>query len=295
MGATKEGKVYVSDLDGTLLRDDASLSTFSQGILGELLNKGLPFTVASARSVVSIRKILAGLKFNLPIIEFNGAFITDLASGQHHIIHNLEPVMVENIYRLIKDDFGCVPFISTFNGTEDCLYYTDIVNDGMQWYLSNLLKHRDERLRAIENPVYAFRDKVVCLTVIGLAGLLANLKCAIEERYSNFAEMHLIENQYSPGWHWLTIHAPKATKAQAIQVVLETWGLNKAELIVFGDHSNDLTMFQLADRAIAVANATTTLKAHATQVIGSNNEDSVVRFIRDDWGEGMTRRAAKPL
>ena len=65
--------------------------------------------------------------------------------------------------------------------------------------------------------------------------------------------------------------------------MLEEWGLGGSEIVVFGDSGNDIKMFQLADRAIAVANATDELKRYATQVIGSNNEDSVVKFIRSDW------------
>jgi hydroxymethylpyrimidine pyrophosphatase-like HAD family hydrolase len=51
---------------------------------------------------------------------------------------------------------------------------------------------------------------------------------------------------------------------------------------VFGDHDNDIKMFQMADRGIAVANATEKLRRHATQVIGPNDEDSVVKFIREE-------------
>ena len=66
-------------------------------------------------------------------------------------------------------------------------------------------------------------------------------------------------------------------------MMLKEWGLDDSELVVFGDSSNDTKMFQAADRAIAVANATDELKGYATQIIGSNNEDSVVKFIRRDW------------
>lgn len=89
--------------------------------------------------------------------------------------------------------------------------------------------------------------------------------------------------RYSPGWYWLTVHDHRATKDQAIRILLEEWGLDGSELVVFGDSSNDIKMFQVADHAIAVANATDELKRYATQVIGSNNEDSVIKFIRDDW------------
>ncbi|MFN6496343.1 MAG: HAD hydrolase family protein [Nostoc sp. DedQUE01] len=39
----------------------------------------------------------------------------------------------------------------------------------------------------------------------------------------------------------------------------------------------------MADRAIAVANAHPLLKSYATLVIGSNTEDSVVKYIYQDW------------
>ena len=65
-------KLYVSDLDGTLLRNNASISEFSKMNLNLLLSGGMHFTVASARSVVSMKRILGDVNFRLPIVEFNG-------------------------------------------------------------------------------------------------------------------------------------------------------------------------------------------------------------------------------
>lgn len=67
---------------------------------------------------------------------FNGAFISDLASGRHEIINSIEPDIINDIYQLICN-FKSIPFISTFNGLEDCCYYTEIINEGMQWYLDD--------------------------------------------------------------------------------------------------------------------------------------------------------------
>ncbi|MEH1799195.1 MAG: HAD hydrolase family protein [Nostoc sp.] len=57
--------LYVSDLDGTLLGDNTILSSFSKKILDELLHQGLQFTVASARSVVSMQVILKDLNLDI--------------------------------------------------------------------------------------------------------------------------------------------------------------------------------------------------------------------------------------
>ena len=59
---------------------------------------------------------------------------------------------------------------------------------------------------------------------------------------------------------------------------------NGAELVVFGDNDNDVPMFEVADRALAVENATEKLRAYASEVIGPNESDSVVRRILADLG-----------
>lgn len=276
--------VYVSDLDGTLLTNEAALSPFSKNTLQELLRDGLPFTVASARSVVSMAMMLEGLKLPLPVVEFNGAFLSDLETGRHEVINSIEPAIVEDVYGLLPH-FGCVPFISTFNGSEDCVYYRDIINEGMRWYLNDRLAKKDKRWRSTEDLTHAFRDRVVCLTIIGGADVLSELEVAVQERHNGLVETHHFENQYSPGWYWLTIHDYRATKDQAIRVLMDTYGLSGSELVVFGDQNNDIKMFRVADRAIAVANATAELKRHATHIVGSNQEDSVVKYLCAHWPE----------
>ncbi|MDZ8239379.1 MAG: HAD family hydrolase [Nostoc sp. ChiQUE01a] len=278
--------VYISDLDGTLLGNNAKLSSFSKKVLDELLQQGLQFTVASARSIVSIQSMLKGLNLRLPVIEFNGAFISDLDSGRHEIINSISPDVVESIYKLILE-FGCVPFVSSFNGTEDCAYYQDVINDGMRWYLNDRLTNKDRRWRVIEDLTHSFSDQVVCLTVIGHAQQLLELESAIIEIHGTSVETHLIENQYSPGWYWLTIHDYKATKDQAIQTLVENYGLKQSQIVVFGDQINDIKMFKIATHAIAVANANPELKRYATLVIGSNTEDSVVKYIFQNWSKNF--------
>jgi len=78
--------LFVSDLDGTLLRNDATISEYSKNKLNEFISSGVLFTVATARSVASITKMLEGVDIELPVIEFNGGFISDLKTGEHKFI-----------------------------------------------------------------------------------------------------------------------------------------------------------------------------------------------------------------
>ena len=272
--------LYVSDLDGTLLRSDASLSGFSENSLRELLADGLRFTVASARSVVAIGQMLRGLSLSLPVIEFNGAFLSDLATGRHEVINALEPSVAVSVYEQATA-YGLIPFISSFDGAEDRVHYGQMLNEGMYWYLKDRLDHNDSRWRgATDNLAGSLREQVVCLTVIAKEDVLADLQAAILGAHTGSVETHLFENQYSPGWHWLTVHDRRATKDQAIKTLTSSYGLGNAKIVVFGDQSNDLKMFAAADLAVAVGNAQAAVKACADVVIGTNEEDSVVKFMR---------------
>ena len=282
--ANANSPLYVSDLDGTLLRNDTSLSQYSKDTLNALLDQGLLFTVASARSIASMRHLLAELPLRLPVVEFNGAFVSDLASGRHYLVHDLHPDILPELWQQITDA-GYIPFISTYDGTADRCYYREITNDGMAWYVQNRRLHRDPRLRYLADLQSGLDDQVVCLTIIGPRPELEKLAGEIDHRYAKRVQTHCYENQYSPGWHWLTIQDARATKEQGILSLKHLRGLEDRHLVVFGDQVNDLDMFKMADEALAVANAIPALKEQATGIIDANEEDGVVRFISARWCE----------
>ena len=273
--------IYISDLDGTLLRSDTSLSSFSRDTLNGLMDAGLKFTVASARSTASMRPILDGLRLTLPVVEFNGAFVRDLATGQHAAIHSL-PSKVLSVVRATIDASDCLPFLSTFDGSADRLYCLEPENEGMQWYVNDRVKNRDPRLVMVSNLDDGARDQVVCVTVVDRLRKVEALRESLEEKLGEAVEMHVIENAHSPGWHWLMVQDCHATKDRGIRSLRETTGLGGCELVVFGDQTNDLRMFQAADRAYATENAVDALKAVATGVIGTCDDDSVARFIQGE-------------
>ena len=236
------------------------------------------FTVASARSVVSMRPLLEGLPLSLPVIELNGAFISDLRTGRHQVVNAIDPALLETLYNRIREH-GFWPFVSSFNGSKDCLYYDRISNPGMEWYLQDRQKAEDPRLK--HSPVLedSLSDQVVCLTLIDREEALAPLASRMAKDFADQVELNFNLNLYSPGWHWLTIYDRRANKDQAIRTLLSSLGLGTEQLTVFGDDLNDLKMFEMADRAVAVANARPQLKKIASDHIGSNEQDSVARYI----------------
>jgi 5-amino-6-(5-phospho-D-ribitylamino)uracil phosphatase len=281
---------YVSDLDGTLLSNSATLSEFSRNELQRLLTEGVAFSVASARSVVTISSILQGVRLQLPVIEFNGAFISDLESGQHRVVNNIDSNLASELYETMIRH-GHVPLISTFNGAEDCLYYSEIVNAGARWYVDDRKRNNDRRLRTTQNIPGTLAEQVVCITAIGSRPQLKEVAEDIDSKRIDAVEMHLFENRYSPGWYWLTVHDKRASKEQAVRTLMDMEGLSDRPLVVFGDEVNDLKLFDIASESVAVANAGPHIRSRAKHVIGSNEEDSVVKFIRNHWS-GIAGKSA---
>ena len=74
--------LYVSDLDGTLLRTNQKTSDFTNKIINELVEEGLLFSYATARSYNTSHKVTEGMTADFPLIVYNGVFVRDNASGE---------------------------------------------------------------------------------------------------------------------------------------------------------------------------------------------------------------------
>ena len=278
--------LYISDLDGTLLRPDATLSDYSRDGLNRLIADGLQFTVATARSVASIRQLLPGLELALPVINLNGALLSDVSSGRHQAVQAIPTEIAGQVFDLIRAS-GLPPFISTCSPDRDSLCYHRIENEGMQWYLDDRLKAGDNRLKQIGDLRSALADPVLCFTVIDhRLALLEELRDALAERFAGLLQSYLFANSYSDTDDiWLTVGDAQATKDQGIRQLLAQGSHSLDDLTVFGDSDNDVEMFRLAPRAIATANATEEVRILATEIIGPNSEDSVVRYLQELHGQ----------
>lgn len=274
--------LYVSDLDGTLLNREGKLSERSRKGLTELLNQGLLFTVASARHVSSINSLLAELPLPLPVISGNGAYISDMRTGRHELVRTIEPAMAHAIYAVVRAH-GLLPMFSTHGPRGDFLFYEAAANAGQKSFLDERISLGDPRLRQSMRLQTELNDPVVTLMVIDREAPLRALQAAIHELCGDAVETHLAEDLYCPDWPWLTVHDKCASKDQAIQTLTERYGLAEREIVVFGDHVNDVSMLRAAHRGIAMGNAIDAVKQEAHTVIGSHHLDSVVEFIEGDW------------
>lgn len=268
---------YISDLDGTLLRSDETIDPAQIAKLNQLIEAGVLFTVASARSHTSIRQV-AHIDLKLPIIEANGAFVTDFVTGKHLLVNALESAVAIEIYALACEH-GYAPLLTSFDGTADNLTYTHGNNNGTAWYINRRQSRNDPRLRQRDDMRPTLAEEVVNMIIISDEDTpLRKLHEIVVKTYGDKIIAYINKNEYSDAY-WLVVHDQSATKATAIKSLQKQLGLTKHEVVVFGDQVNDLPMFQAADRAYAVENAVDVLKEKATDTIGHHNDGAVVDFI----------------
>jgi Cof subfamily protein (haloacid dehalogenase superfamily) len=274
-----ESPVYVCDLDGTLLRSDGTLSEFAGRGLNRLLEAGVRLTVASARGTPGMRSLLSGVGIRLPVIELNGAFVSELESGRHLasslLLDGAACAAIEAILETGND-----PVVSTWDGTRDRVHFGERTNESTRWYVEEKRKHRDPRLTPCGDLVeIARQEDVAQVTTFApdeeAVSLVERLRTAVGGR----AMVHEAANVYWPGWSEITVQHRDAAKGAAIPALLAACDGPDLRVIACGDHLNDLSMFAIAAHGIAPANAHPEVLKSATEVVGSNDEDGIVRHL----------------
>lgn len=267
--------LYVSDLDGTLLRSDEKISDYSCSVINTFVQKGMKFSYATARSLVTAEKVTMGLDAAIPLIVYNGAFIIDNLSNKI-LNSNFFSESQSTHIRSILVEFGIYPIVYSYiDGFEKFSYHTDYVNSGLNFFLSS--RQNDIRRNPVESIDLLYRGNTFYFTCIGNeADLLPVYEYLKNISYYNCIYQRDIYSREQ----WLEILPSKATKAHAIQQLKELLQCNK--VISFGDGKNDISMFEMSDECYAVENAHPDLKSIATGIIGSNDIDGVARWLSDN-------------
>lgn len=271
--------LYVSDLDGTLLNSQGVIGPHTREGLADLLSRGLPFTIATARSVCSAAQLLDGVPLRLPLVELGGAFLSE-PSGRHLYTQAIGDALKHGVYLQLQAA-GYTPFISTFDGQRDNIYHARIENEGQRWYYQDRVAHADPRLRPARPLMDVLEEQVICFTVIDREEGLRALQQRLTGLYGPCLRMNLMRHLYCPGYSWFTIYDAKATKAHGVKRLMEMLGISAGELTVFGDDINDIDMFSIANHAVAVGNALPQVKEHAHEIIGTNDEDAVANYLEN--------------
>ncbi len=265
--------LYATDLDGTLLRSDMSISDESAETLNRLTENGVLFTFATARSFSSAAPLLKKLHLSCPAVTFNGVFVIDPKTGEH-IIENIFTPKSLDIAREYFVSNGMAPLVYSYiDGRERVSFLKDRL-DEVRGYVEPRIK--DKRLRPVSDYSELFEGRVFYFTLLDPKQDIAEMfEVFCRENGFSTSMMH---DTYNKAQIWFEIFSKHASKAAAILQVLELTHADK--LVCFGDNNNDISMITAADTGVAVANACEQLKSAADIVIGSNDEGAVAEFIR---------------
>ncbi len=271
-----EKTLYVTDLDGTLLNQKDRINPKSIAIINELVDKGMMFTYATARSLVSASVVTAGLSTNIPIIAYNGAFIFQPETGE--ILSREDFSSAERAYAIeVIRANNILPLVYSFvDGVEKVSWLSGRENEGIRRYLS--LRKGDRRLRPVKDDEELYQGEIFYFTCIGEKSELQPLYDILskDERYRCTIQQELYRPEY-----FCEIMPVNATKAHAIQKLKKIWDCGR--VISFGDAVNDIPMFEISDECYAVENAVEELKAAATGIIDSNENDGVANWLKEHY------------
>ena len=273
----KERVLYISDLDGTLLNKDVRISDFTVNTINSLVEKGMIFSYATARSRYTSSKLTKDIGLRVPVVIYNGTFLYDTKNEKRVLSNDFTRADAEKILdRLLKNNV--YPMVHAFLGeNEKYIFDENNMSRGMADFQSK--RELDERRTPVD--VYDLAPyQVFYFTCIDEEEKLLPLYEELRSEYQCIYNKDMYSGDY-----WLEILPNKATKASAIRELKEMLGCQR--VVCFGDGVNDIPMFKDADEAYAVSNACDELKAYATAVIDSNENDGVAKWLLDNykWGE----------
>ena len=266
-------KLFVADMDGTLLNDDKKLSDKNIQAIKKLQDFGIKFAVATGRHDSMIKSYLKHLELHVPVISCNGAIVREPFSDQIFLSQALpeeQSLQVIDICKVRNADFHIYGHESIFGEklNHKMLYYHNLNKTLPSEEQTKLVKVPDCKDAVLNNsePLYKFliisdRNKDLLDIMDSLVKIEGLTACQ---------SMPTLCDVMKEG----------VSKAFALQKLSESLGIMRKEIVAIGDQFNDIDLIEYAGLGIAVANAEDALKEKADIItISNNNEDAVSEAI----------------
>ncbi|MCL2892322.1 sugar/pyridoxal phosphate phosphatase YigL [Brenneria tiliae] len=259
--------VVASDLDGTLLSPDHTLSPYAKETLKLLTEKGIHFVFATGRHHMDVAQIRDGLGISAFMITSNGARVHN-TQGDLIFSHNLDPDIARDLYGVAHHN----PDMLTHVYRDDEWFMNRQSPDEERFFKESVFKYQ------LFEPGLLETDGVskIFFTCDSHEQLLT-LEEAINARWGDrvnvsFSTLTCLE-----------VMAGGVSKGHALEQVAKIIGFSLRECIAFGDGMNDYEMLSMAGKGCIMQNAHQRLKnvLPALEVIGSNAESAVPNYLRD--------------
>ena len=259
-----EGYLLGTDLDGTLLRKDKSISDENKAAIEYFKSEGGIFTFFTGRLPVGARPVLEMITPNGYVGCANGAGIFDASNGE--IIWSM--TLANGVKELLDTIVEAIPQIG-FEVTTDKIYFAK--------KSPQTEKHRiDEVLPDICCDYKTFDEPMIKI----LFGVAENDIEKLTETIAKHPNAALFDYIRSDK-EYFEILPKGASKGAVLRKIAEFHGINMKKTIVAGDNDNDVSMLEIAGVGVAVSNASPAAKKAANYHTVSNEEHAIARIIRD--------------
>ena len=259
-------RLVATDLDGTLVRTDGSISERTRAVLAAVEARGVPVVFVTGRPLRWAEEVFEHVGDHGLAVVSNGALVWDVAADRPRLRREIDP---ETARRVVAELRSAVPG-STF-AVET---------------LGGLALEETYRERH-PVPPGARRAPLEDLVDGPVLKLLARHEELGPQDYWDAAEVAVGE-QVTITWSststMLEISAAGVTKASTLALVADGLGVAPADVVAFGDMPNDIPMLQWAGTSYAMENGHESTKAAATHIAPKHDQDGVARVLEELFG-----------
>jgi Cof subfamily protein (haloacid dehalogenase superfamily) len=254
-------RLVASDLDGTLLRPDGTVSERTRAAIERVIAAGVTFVIVTGRPARSVREIAARAGVRGLAICANGALVYDLDADK---VVAATPLTAEVGRRLVAELQAALPGTVFASETED--RFQAMTGWGRRSLPAPGRVEIDDPLALVAAPVIKL---LVRHPERPFAELVERVRAvAGEDAVVTWSGVGLAE-----------VSAAGVTKAFALEWVCRRLGVTPDQVVALGDMPNDLPMLVWAGRSVAVANADAEVVATADEVTAANTDDGVAIIL----------------
>ena len=253
-------RLLLFDLDGTLLRNDKTVSPAVLNAVRRCREKGILIGIATSRGEQIAMSFIEELRPDV-LIASGGAVVK--YRGQYVYRAEFTGEETKRMIAAAREVCGmdCEITIDTMD-SHYWNYRIDPKEQDPSWGESIYTDYADFEEPSLKMCVEIFEEE----QAKRLAGLLEECDCV----------------RFSDGY-WYKFTKKTATKEYAIREACRACGIRTEEITAFGDDYADMGMLALCGRGIAMGNAVDAVKEKADLVIGSNEEDGIAAYLRQTF------------
>ena len=268
-------ELFVTDLDGTLLNSNKEVSIKSTEILNKLIDNGVNFTVATARTPATVVDLLQDVNLKLPAVLMNGVLLYDIKEEKYINIKEIGKDTVDKVFDVLNK-FDKNAMVYGIRNNHLWVYHKEFEYSWEYNFYKERADRKQKTFLKVENYQECINESKIIKFIVfdkyeKIKGIYEELK-KIDE-----ISVEYYEDIYEKGCYFLEAYSAEASKANGIKLLSDY--IEHDKLICFGDNLNDIPMFELADECYATANAVERVKEISTDVIGSCDEDGVALFM----------------